>query len=106
MTNTTISEVKERLDRGESLHIIDVREANEYAEDNIGATLLPLSTIRNFDSEAIEDFKDQELIIHCRSGKRSIEACLLLEQMGFTNVVNLEGGIMEWRQQLGETNYR
>lgn len=106
MTNTTVSQVKERLDKGEPLHIIDVREANEYAEDNIGATLLPLSELRNFDAEAIEDFKDQELIIHCRSGKRSIEACLLLEQMGFTNVVNLEGGIMEWRQQLGERNYK
>lgn len=106
MTNTTISQVKERLDNGEAIHIIDVREANEYADDNIGATLLPLSELRNFDAEAIEDFKDQELIIHCRSGKRSIEACLILEQMGFTNVVNLEGGILAWREQLGERNYK
>lgn len=104
MTNTNVTTVKARLDNGETLHIIDVREANEFAEDNIGATLVPLSELRNFDADAIENLKDVELIVHCRSGKRSIEASILLEQMGFTNVVNLEGGILDWRAKLGDFN--
>lgn len=104
MTNTTVAAVAERLDKGEALNMIDVREQGEYAEDNIGAVLVPLSDIRNFEADAIEDLKDKELIVHCRSGVRSMEACMLLEQMGFSNVVNLEGGIMHWRAVLGARN--
>ena len=106
MTHTTVSAVKDRLDKGEELYIIDVREAGEYAEDNIGALLLPLSDIRNFEAEAIEDYKENEIIIHCKSGKRSMEAAMILEQMGFKNLVNLDGGIMEWRAQLGGQNLK
>ena len=106
MTNTTVTAVAARLDNGETLHIVDVREKEEYAEDNIGAVLVPLSDLRNFDADAIEDLKDQEVILQCRSGKRSMEAAMLLEQMGFTNTVNLEGGIMAWRAALGERNIK
>lgn len=106
MTHTNAATVVSRLDNGETLHIIDVREREEYAEDNIGAVLLPLSDLRNFEADALEDLKDQEIIVQCRSGKRSMEAGMILEQMGFTNVVNLDGGIMDWRASLGNRNYK
>lgn len=101
MENITVEQLKARLDAGENLHVLDVREANEYAEANIGATLLPLSQLRNMDTEAIDDWKQDEVIVHCRSGKRSIEACMLLETMGFAKTVNVTGGIMDWQQKFG-----
>lgn len=104
MTNTTVQAVKERLDNGEQLNIIDVRESSEYYNDNIGAILMPLSKLRNFEADNLEDILDQEIIVHCQSGKRSLEAAMLMEQMGFTNVVNLEGGILAWRQAFGNVN--
>lgn len=104
MTNTTVQAVKERLENGEQLNIIDVRESSEYYNDNIGAILLPLSKLRNFDSENLEEIQEQEIIVHCQSGKRSLEACMLLEQMGFTHVVNMDGGILAWRTAFGAAN--
>lgn len=104
MTNTTVQEVKERLDNGEQLNIIDVREPAEYYADNIGAILLPLSKLRNFEADNLEEILEQEIIVHCQAGKRSIEASMLLEQMGFTHVVNMEGGILAWRAAFGDVN--
>jgi rhodanese-related sulfurtransferase len=46
--------------------------------------------------DPIEDWKDDEIIVHCRSGMRSMQACMMLEQMGFSKLVNLEGGILAW----------
>jgi len=89
------------MDAGEQLNVLDVREADEYTAANIGARLLPLSQLRNMDTDTIEDWRDQEIIVHCRSGKRSIEACMLLETMGFDKMVNVVGGIMDWQEKYG-----
>jgi rhodanese-related sulfurtransferase len=97
----TVGELKARMDAGESLLILDVREPDEYAEANIGAKLLPLGQIQSMQIDEIEDWKDKEVIIHCRSGKRSLTACLFLETMGFTDTVNVEGGIIAWQQAFG-----
>lgn len=99
MNSISVSELKTRLDNGEQLHVIDVREPNEYNEVNINATLLPLSQLRNFDADIIEALKSEEIIVHCKSGMRSMEACNILSQMGFEKPVNLTGGIMAWLQQ-------
>lgn len=101
MKSMTVGELKARMDAGESLLILDVREPEEYAEANIGAKLLPLGQIQSMQIDEIEDWKDKEVIIHCRSGKRSLTACLFLETMGFTNTVNVEGGIIAWQQAFG-----
>jgi len=101
MENISVEQLKSRVDAGEQLNVLDVREADEYADANIGAKLLPLSQLRNMDADAIEDWKDQEVIVHCRSGKRSIEACMLLETMGFAQTVNVVGGIIEWQEKYG-----
>jgi rhodanese-related sulfurtransferase len=100
MKNITAEELKSRLDAGEPLTILDVREPSEYAEFNIGGILFPLGRVMSMQLEDIEDFKDQELIVHCKAGSRSMQACMVLEQVGFTNVVNLTGGTMAWQKML------
>lgn len=101
MQEITVTEIKKRLDNGENLHIIDVREPDEYAEYNMGAKLIPLGNIMSMQLDDIEDLKDEELIVHCRSGKRSLQACLFLETMGYTNVKNVTGGILAWQEMVG-----
>ncbi len=101
MTNITVEELKERLDAGEKLHIIDVREPAEYAEYNIGGQLIPLGKILSMQLDDIDELKDEELIIHCKMGGRSMQACMFLEQVGFAKVVNVTGGVMAWKQKFG-----
>ncbi len=96
MQNISVEELKKRKESGEELYILDVREPDEYKESNMGALLIPLGQVINGQIDAIEDWKDKEVIVHCRSGKRSLTACLVLEQMGFTNTKNLSGGILAW----------
>lgn len=99
MKEITVEQLKQRLDAGEQLHIIDVREPEEYAESNIGAKLIPLGKIMGMQLEDLEDWKDDEIIVHCRSGKRSMQACMVLEQAGFPNTVNVTGGILAWQEK-------
>ena len=101
MTTITVEELKSRIDAGEALNIIDVREPWEYTEYNIGAKLIPLGKIAGMQLEDLEDLKNDELIIHCKSGGRSGQACMILEQAGFTNVVNVAGGMVAWQQKFG-----
>lgn len=97
MENITAEELKKRLDAGEELHIVDVREPHEREEFNIGGIHLPLGDIRAMQVDELEEFKDKELIVYCKSGNRSGQACMLLDSMGFTNTKNLEGGMTNWR---------
>ena len=101
MKQTSVDELKARLDAGEKVHLLDVREDHERAEFNIGGIHHPLGLIRNMDTEPIDEWKDEEVIIYCRSGNRSAHACLMLESMGFKNVVNLGGGMLDWIQKFG-----
>lgn len=101
MQNITVTQLKERIDAGEILNLIDVREPHEYAEFNIGAQLIPLGKIQQMDIDDIEHLRTQEVIIHCRSGVRSNTACLMLEQMGFTNTKNVTGGMLAYIEKYG-----
>jgi rhodanese-related sulfurtransferase len=94
----TISEVKERLKKGEQLNLVDVREPSEHAEFNIGGKLIPLGRIQHMDVDQLEDLKNQELICYCRSGNRSGQACQILDTLGFTNTKNLQGGMIAWQK--------
>lgn len=98
MQTITVEELKKRKDANEELHILDVREPAEYQETNMGAKLIPLGQILGMQIDEIEDWKNEEVIVHCKSGMRSMQACMALEQMGFTNVKNLAGGILAWNQ--------
>ncbi len=101
MTLITAEEIKSRLDAGETLFLVDVREPQENAEFNIGGTLLPLGKILAMQTEDIEDWKNKEVICYCRSGQRSMQACLMLETFGFTYVKNLSSGMMGWKEKFG-----
>ena len=98
MQKISVDELKSRMDAGEKINLIDVREPFENADFNIGGILLPLGKIQGMQVEDIEDHKEQEVILYCRSGNRSAQACLFLEMMGFKNVKNLAGGMIEWKQ--------
>ena len=101
MENISVEELKSRMDSGEQLHIIDVREPHENAEFNIGGILLPLGKVQTMQLEDIEDLKDEELIFYCRSGNRSGQACLFLDAMGYKNTKNLVGGMLAWKEKFG-----
>ena len=103
MTHITVEELKARLDSGEKINLIDCREPHEYEEANLGGKLIPLGKIQTMQVDEIEDLKDEEVIVHCRSGKRSQMACMVLDQMGFKNTVNVEGGILSWQEKFGKS---
>ena len=99
MENITAEELKSRLDAGEKINIVDVREPHENAEFNIGGTLVPLGHIQTMQIDEIENLKDQELVLYCRSGNRSGQACMFLDAMGFKNTKNLVGGMLGWQEK-------
>ncbi len=99
MQNITVEELKSRLDAGEKLNIVDVREPHEHAEFNIGGVLYPLGQVQTMTVDELEPFKDEELIVYCRSGNRSGQACLILDTLGFKNTKNLVGGMLAWQEK-------
>lgn len=98
MNTISVNEVRERLANNENLHLLDVREPDERAAFNIGGTFIPLGQLMAMQTEEIDNLKNEELICYCRSGKRSMQAALMLETMGFTYVKNLTGGMLAWQE--------
>ena len=97
MRTIDVEALNEKIKAGETLNLVDVREPAEHSEFNIGGILLPLGEIRVADIETIEHLKDQEVFLYCRSGNRSGQAAMVLESLGFSNVVNVTGGMLSWR---------
>jgi len=97
MNTITPQELKDRMDKGEKLNIVDVREPDEHATFNIGGRLVPVGNILAMQTDEIDDLKDQEVIFYCRSGARSARAAQFAEMIGFQNVVNLTGGMLGWK---------
>lgn len=93
----TCQEVKNRLENGEKFNFVDVREEWEHEEQNIGAQLIPLGELPTR-IEEIEGMKNEELIVHCKSGARSGRAKKFLISQGFQNVRNMEGGIIAYME--------
>jgi rhodanese-related sulfurtransferase len=104
MQSISVDELKARMDSGESVQLLDVREPVEHAEFNIGGRLFPLGQIQAMQTEAIEDWMHEEVVVYCRSGNRSGQACLILETLGFTGVKNLSGGMLAWKEKMGLGN--
>jgi sulfur-carrier protein adenylyltransferase/sulfurtransferase len=91
-------ELKRKMDAREPIELIDVREVFEYEIARIdGAKLIPLGEIADRLNELQ---RERPIVIHCHSGRRSAEAVRLLQQRGFANVYNLEGGIDAWSDQI------
>jgi rhodanese-related sulfurtransferase len=99
MKEITVQELKQLKDSNANFQLIDVREEHEFDEANLNGLLIPLGDILD---RAEEVNKDKQVIIHCRSGKRSATAIQALEaQLGYTNLYNLKGGILAYIEEIG-----
>lgn len=95
----SVQELKQKLDAKINIQFIDCREQAEWDEGHIpGATLLPLSVLPVKFEDVLQD-KNATIVIQCRSGARSMNACMFLLSKGFTNLTNVKGGIMGWMQE-------
>ena len=98
MQTITTDELKKRMDAGEEPHLLDVREDYERADFNIGGRHVPIGKLQSMQLDDIEDWKNDEIIIYCRSGNRSGIAANMLEHLGYKNVKNLVGGMLDWKK--------
>jgi adenylyltransferase/sulfurtransferase len=96
----TVKELKQRMDAGESIYLLDVREPFEHKIANLGGKLIPLNEIPQ---RLAEIDRNREVIVHCHSGVRSQRAAEFLKQAGYPRVVNLAGGIHAWAEQIDPT---
>ena len=92
-----VEELKRRLDAGDDLYVLDVREPHEHQICNIGGHLIPLGDLPKRVSELDSS---REIVAHCRSGVRSAKAVGFLQQAGFKKVHNLAGGILAWADRV------
>jgi len=96
---TNVTEVKKRMDRGEKLLLIDVREESEFAKDHLpGAIHLGKGIIERDIEGRVPDL-NAEMILYCGGGFRSALAADNLKKMGYTNVISMDGGIRDWREK-------
>lgn len=97
MKTVSVDELKELIDAKANFQLIDVREIHEYEMANIGGELIPMQTV----PEHLDKItKDKKLVVMCRSGKRSANVVNFLEQQGYDNAFNLEGGILDWKAEI------
>jgi len=101
---TTVEDLKSRIDRGDRLFILDVREPNEYQISRIpGSTLIPLGELPKRLAEVPSGPGAPDVVVHCKMGGRSAKAVRQLVDHGFTNVKNLKGGILAWSDRIDPT---
>lgn len=100
MNEITVQELKEKIDSGEDFQLIDVREDFEFETSNLGGQLIPLGGIL---IEADKVSRNKPVVVMCRSGKRSAAAIMQLQQLGYTNLSNLQGGILAWAAEIDPT---
>lgn len=99
---TNVAEVKKRLDAGEKFHLIDVREDNEWAKGHIpGAKHLSKGIIERDIETQIPD-KNAEIVLYCGGGFRSALSADALQQMGYKNVISMDGGWRGWTEEGGK----
>ena len=97
----TVQELKEKIEKQTEFLLIDVREPHEHQEFNIGGQLIPVNSVINTIPD-LEDHKENEVIVYCRSGIRSGMVQQLLKAYGFQNVRNVLGGMEAWQNAFGK----
>jgi rhodanese-related sulfurtransferase len=96
---TTVDEVKQKLDEGEKFLLVDVREESEFAKDHLpGAIHLGKGVIERDVEARVPDVKTP-IVLYCGGGFRSALAADNLQKMGYTNVLSMDGGVREWREK-------
>src|SRR3712207_1103297 len=93
----TVQELKQKMDNGEDINVLDVREPHEYEVANIGVKLVPLGELPR---RLAEFDQNENFAIHCKTGGRSAKAVKLLQDAGFGNVYNVKGGITAWSDEI------
>lgn len=101
MEEINVEELKVKMDNNEDFHLIDVRESYEYEESNNGGQLIPLGNLAQHLDE-LEEWKEEEIILICRSGARSGRAQQFLQDHGFSYVYNVTGGMLAWQEMEDE----
>jgi sulfur-carrier protein adenylyltransferase/sulfurtransferase len=95
-----VAELKERLDRGEAIRLVDVREPFEWRIANLGAygaSMIPLGDV----PDRLDELDpDGEIILYCRSGARSADVTRYLRSLGYAGARNLRGGILAWSEEI------
>jgi rhodanese-related sulfurtransferase len=95
----TVDQVKAKLDRGQKFHLVDVREESEFAKDHLPGAIHLGKGIIERDVEARIPDTGAEIVLYCGGGFRSALAADNLQKMGYTNVLSMDGGIRDWRNQ-------
>jgi molybdopterin/thiamine biosynthesis adenylyltransferase/rhodanese-related sulfurtransferase len=96
----TAKDLKARQDRGDDIFILDVREPHEYQICNLNGKLIPLGDLPRRVNELDSS---REMVVHCRSGKRSADAIQFLQKAGFKKLLNLKGGVLAWADEVDPT---
>ena len=96
----SVKDLKSRIDSGEEIYLIDVREPFEYAIANLGGKLIPQNDVAQ---RLGEIDRDREVIVHCKGGVRSQKIAEYLKQQGYQRVINVAGGILAWADQVDPT---
>jgi rhodanese-related sulfurtransferase len=103
MEEITVHQLKVKIDKKESFLLLDVREMFEYYISKIdGSTVIPVDELPSRIDE-IEEYKNQQVIVMCRTGSRSAQAQMKLQENGFQDVKNLKGGVNEWAREIDTT---
>lgn len=98
MSNINIDQLKAKQDNGDDFLLLDVREQHEYDEANMGGILIPLGDL-TARAEELSEYRNKTIVVHCRSGQRSLMGQHILLSSGYTDVYNLEGGILAWQEK-------
>ena len=99
MKTISVENLKAKLDAGEKINLVDVREPHEHAAFNIGGILLPLGKVQGLETDDIDHLKYETVYVYCRSGNRSGQACSMLEPYGFKDIINVSGGMLAWQEK-------
>ena len=93
----TVSDVKVRLERGEQFHFVDVREDDEFGQDHAAGAIHIGKGVIERDIETAIPNKQAPIVLYCGGGYRSVLAADSLRQMGYSDVISMDGGIKAWR---------
>jgi hypothetical protein len=99
MKTISVEALKAKMDAGEKINLVDVRETHEHEAYNIGGILLPLGKVQGLETDDIDHLKNETVYVYCRSGNRSGQACLMLEPYGFKDIINVSGGMLAWQEK-------
>jgi rhodanese-related sulfurtransferase len=99
MKTISVEDLKAKIDAGEKINLVDVREPHEHEAFNIGGILLPLGKVQGLETDDIDHLKEETVYVYCRSGNRSGQACLMLEPYGFKDIINVSGGMLAWQEK-------